>query len=89
MDRILQTTYPDAHCELDFQNPYELLVATILSAQCTDQRVNQVTPALFARCLAKGILPPAVRGDAPARPSGAPRRGRPAPGRPAPVRPRG
>ncbi len=49
VDRILQTTYPDAHCELDFQNPYELLVATILSAQCTDQRVNQVTPALFAK----------------------------------------
>ena len=46
-------------------------------------------PALFARCLAKGILPPAVRGDAPARPSGAPRRRRPAPGRRAPVRPRG
>ena len=41
--------YPDAHCELDFRDPYELLVATILSAQCTDERVNQVTPALFAR----------------------------------------
>ena len=49
VDRILQKTYPDAHCELDFRNPYELLVATILSAQCTDQRVNQVTPALFAK----------------------------------------
>ena len=49
VDRILQQTYPDAHCELDFRNPYELLVATILSAQCTDERVNQVTPALFAR----------------------------------------
>lgn len=48
VDRILQKVYPDAECELDFRNPYELLVATILSAQCTDQRVNQVTPALFA-----------------------------------------
>jgi endonuclease III len=41
--------YPDAHCELDFTTPLELLVATILSAQCTDKRVNMVTPALFAR----------------------------------------
>nr|WP_246062477.1 endonuclease III [Haloactinospora alba] len=41
--------YPEAHCELDFTNPLELLVATILSAQCTDKRVNAVTPALFAR----------------------------------------
>jgi endonuclease-3 len=41
--------YPDAHCELDHRNPYELLAATILSAQCTDARVNMVTPALFAR----------------------------------------
>jgi endonuclease-3 len=39
--------YPDAHCELDFRNPLQLLVATILSAQCTDKRVNMVTPALF------------------------------------------
>ncbi len=45
---VLGDTYPDAHCELDFGNPLELLVATILSAQCTDQRVNKVTPALFA-----------------------------------------
>jgi endonuclease-3 len=42
--------YPDAHCELDFQSPLELLVATILSAQCTDKRVNIVTKSLFARC---------------------------------------
>ena len=42
--------YPDAHCELFYSNPLELLVATILSAQCTDVRVNQVTPALFERC---------------------------------------
>jgi len=45
----LRETYPDAHCELDFRNPLELLVATILSAQCTDKRVNLVTPALFCR----------------------------------------
>lgn len=45
---VLGETYPDAHCELDFGNPLELLVATILSAQCTDQRVNKVTPELFA-----------------------------------------
>jgi endonuclease-3 len=45
----LRREYPDAHCELDHRNPYELLVATILSAQCTDARVNLVTPALFAR----------------------------------------
>ena len=41
--------YPDAHCELDFKNPLELLIATILSAQCTDKRVNMVTPALFKK----------------------------------------
>ena len=45
----LKTEYPDAHCELDYRNPFELLGATILSAQCTDVRVNMVTPALFAR----------------------------------------
>ena len=47
--RVLAETYPDAHCELDFDSPLELLVATVLSAQCTDRRVNQVTPTLFAR----------------------------------------
>ena len=41
--------YPGAHCELDFKNPLQLLVATILSAQCTDKRVNLVTPRLFAK----------------------------------------
>ena len=46
----LKRTYPDAHCELHYSNPLQLLIATILSAQCTDARVNQVTPALFARC---------------------------------------
>ncbi|HEU5033567.1 MAG TPA: endonuclease III [Mycobacteriales bacterium] len=49
MARALGEAYPDAHCELDFTNPLELLVATILSAQCTDKRVNEVTPVLFAR----------------------------------------
>ncbi|SNR63015.1 DNA-(apurinic or apyrimidinic site) lyase /endonuclease III [Haloechinothrix alba] len=47
--RRLQRAYPDAECELDFSNPLELLVAVILSAQCTDKRVNEVTPALFDR----------------------------------------
>jgi endonuclease-3 len=47
--KALPKVYPDAHCELDFRNPLELLVATILSAQCTDKRVNAVTPALFAK----------------------------------------
>jgi endonuclease III len=45
----LRREYPDAHCELDHANAYQLLVATILSAQCTDKRVNLVTPALFQR----------------------------------------
>ncbi|MCC5951107.1 MAG: endonuclease III [Acidimicrobiia bacterium] len=45
----LALEYPEARCELDHRNPYELLAATILSAQCTDARVNMVTPALFAR----------------------------------------
>jgi endonuclease-3 len=49
INRELALTYPDAHCELDFTNPLELSVATILSAQCTDKRVNEVTPALFAK----------------------------------------
>ena len=49
IDKELAALYPDAHCELDFSNPLELVVATILSAQCTDKRVNEVTPALFVR----------------------------------------
>src|SRR5512140_3546256 len=44
----LHAEYPDAHCALDFTNAFELLCATILSAQCTDKRVNMVTPILFA-----------------------------------------
>lgn len=63
VDRILAQTYPDAQCELDFGNPYELLVATILSAQCTDQRVNQVTPALFAAYPDPQALAAADRAD--------------------------
>lgn len=47
-DRLLEL-YPNAHCALEHRNPYQLLVATILSAQCTDERVNMVTPALFER----------------------------------------
>jgi endonuclease-3 len=43
----LQETYPDAHCELDYRNPLELLIATILSAQCSDRQVNRVTKTLF------------------------------------------
>jgi endonuclease III len=46
---ILEATYPDACVTLDFKNPFELLIATILAAQCTDERVNQVTKALFTR----------------------------------------
>jgi endonuclease-3 len=49
INRELAELYPDAHCELDFGSPLELLVATILSAQTTDKRVNMVTPILFAR----------------------------------------
>ncbi len=49
IERRLVGLYPDAHCELDFRTPFELLCATILSAQCTDKRVNMVTPALFER----------------------------------------
>ena len=48
VDRVLAETYPDAKCELDFDNPFELLVVTVLSAQTTDKRVNAVRPILFA-----------------------------------------
>src|SRR5947209_18018796 len=47
--KVWPKVYPGAHCELDFRSPLELLVATILSAQCTDKRVNMVTPALFKK----------------------------------------
>jgi endonuclease-3 len=49
INRLLAQTYPDARCELDFTTPWELLIATVLSAQTTDKRVNAVTPTLFAR----------------------------------------
>jgi len=49
INRELAVLYPDAHTELNFSSPLELLVATILSAQCTDKIVNTVTPTLFAR----------------------------------------
>ncbi|MDR1428608.1 MAG: endonuclease III [Bifidobacteriaceae bacterium] len=49
IDRLLTEAFPDAHCELDFANPFQLLIATVLSAQTTDRQVNTVTPVLFAR----------------------------------------
>ena len=49
INRVLAQTYPDADIELDFETPLQLLVATILSAQSTDKRVNLVTPVVFAR----------------------------------------
>jgi len=50
MYATLRSTYPDARCELDFDGPFQLLIATVLSAQSTDKGVNKVTPHLFARC---------------------------------------
>ena len=47
---ILKNTYPDAKCSLDFKAPFQMVVAVMLSAQCTDERVNKTTPALFSRC---------------------------------------
>ena len=46
---ILKNTYPDAKCSLDFTTPFEMLVAVILSAQCTDERVNKTTPSIFSK----------------------------------------
>jgi endonuclease-3 len=63
MGRILADTYPEAHCELDFRTPLQLLVATILSAQCTDARVNMVTPAVFAAYPTAADLAAADRAD--------------------------
>ena len=48
--QILKNTYPDATCSLDFKTPFQMVVAVMLSAQCTDERVNKTTPALFERC---------------------------------------
>src|SRR5262245_56977815 len=59
----LDALYPDAHCELDFETPFQLLVATILSAQCTDKRVNLVTPKLFARFPDAEAMAEADRGE--------------------------
>ena len=50
MVEILKQTYPDATCSLDFETPFQAVVAVILSAQCTDERVNKTTPALFEKC---------------------------------------
>ena len=47
--RVLTKSYPNVRCELDYKSPFQLLVATVLSAQCTDKRVNQTTPALFKK----------------------------------------
>ena len=49
MYKILTKRYPNVRCELDFETPFQLLVATVLSAQCTDKRVNSVTPRLFKK----------------------------------------
>ncbi|HET7565657.1 MAG TPA: endonuclease III [Gemmatimonadaceae bacterium] len=59
----LQRAYPDAHCALDHQSAFQLLVATILSAQCTDARVNMVTPALFAKYPDAQALADAEQGE--------------------------
>ena len=48
--KILKTTYPDATCSLNFETPFQMVVAVMLSAQCTDERVNKTTPYLFERC---------------------------------------
>ncbi|MCA0436439.1 MAG: endonuclease III [Actinobacteria bacterium] len=63
MFRLLVARYPDAHCELDFADAYQLLVATVLSAQTTDVNVNKVTPALFARYPDSASLAAADRAD--------------------------
>jgi len=63
IERRLATLYPDARCELDFRTPFELLCATILSAQCTDKRVNLVTPELFRRWPAASALAGASQAD--------------------------
>jgi endonuclease III len=63
INRELTALYPDAHCELDFASPLELLVATILSAQCTDKRVNMVTPIVFAKYQSAADYAAADRGE--------------------------
>jgi endonuclease-3 len=61
--RGLADAYPGAECELDYRTPWQLLVATVLSAQCTDRRVNRVTPELFARWPGPEALAKAPRGE--------------------------
>jgi endonuclease III len=63
INRELALVYPDAHCELDFTSPFELLIATVLSAQTTDVRVNMVTPTLFAKYPGPAELAAADRAD--------------------------
>jgi endonuclease-3 len=63
INRELTALYPDAHTELNFSSPLELLVATILSAQCTDRRVNMVTPTVFARYRSAADYAAADRGE--------------------------
>jgi endonuclease III len=63
INRELALVYPDAHCELDFTSPFELLIATVLSAQTTDVRVNMVTPTLFAKYPTPADLAAADRTD--------------------------
>ena len=63
INRELALTYPDAHCELDFTSPFGLLIATVLSAQTTDVRVNMVTPTLFAKYPSPADLAAADRAD--------------------------
>jgi endonuclease-3 len=63
INRELALTYPDAHCELDFTSPFELLIATVLSAQTSDVRVNMVTPTLFAKYPSPADLAAADRAD--------------------------
>ena len=63
IDRVLAETYPDARCELDFDDPFQLLVVTVLSAQTTDRRVNAVRPALFAAYPTPAAMAAAPRDD--------------------------
>lgn len=63
VNKILGEVFPDARCELDFKNPLQLLVATVLSAQCTDKRVNMVTPNLFKKYPTAEKLAGAPRAD--------------------------
>lgn len=61
--RALAAAYPEAHCALHYTDPLQLLIAAILSAQCTDKRVNLVTPALFRHIRMRGPLPRPTRAN--------------------------